>query len=168
MTNEYESQVNGEDPCPSTWREVVALSTAGLALLAFFVLLFYLLSQVQELSDIAWTRAVYLLTGVEAIVFAAMGFVFGREVQRGRAEKAEERADVQADRADANLHAAMQGRVLAETVLAIEPTSTDHSRLQGLEGRVPLKEDLEPQLEVARGMARRLLARPERRAGGWS
>ena len=34
----------------------------------------------------------YLLSRVEAVVFAAAGFLFGREVNRARAEQAEERA----------------------------------------------------------------------------
>ncbi|SDE85000.1 hypothetical protein SAMN05421636_10840 [Pricia antarctica] len=37
-----------------------------------------------------WSRLIYLFSGVEAIVFAAAGFLFGREVNRKRAKNAEE------------------------------------------------------------------------------
>ncbi len=37
-----------------------------------------------------WSRLIYLFSGVEAIVFAAAGFLFGKEVNRKRAENAEE------------------------------------------------------------------------------
>jgi hypothetical protein len=39
-----------------------------------------------------WTRATYLFGSVEAIAFAAAGFLFGREVHRQQAAKAEQRA----------------------------------------------------------------------------
>lgn len=35
----------------------------------------------------------YLLNGVEAIAFVAAGYLFGKDVNRGRAEKAEAKAD---------------------------------------------------------------------------
>ena len=44
-----------------------------------------------------WARLVYLLSGVEAIAFAAAGYFFGREVNRARAEAAEEDANVSRD-----------------------------------------------------------------------
>ena len=39
-------------------------------------------------SDIAWQRRVYLFGAVEAIVFTAVGWLFGREVHRAEAESA--------------------------------------------------------------------------------
>lgn len=44
---------------------------------------------VKGVNEIVWGRYIYLLTGVEAIVFTAVGFIFGREVNRARAENAE-------------------------------------------------------------------------------
>lgn len=46
-----------------------------------------------DLPDSEWTRAVYLLSGIEAVAFAGAGFLFGKEVNRARAENAEENAE---------------------------------------------------------------------------
>lgn len=62
-------------------------------------------------GETQWTRAHLLLSGVEAIAFAAAGFLFGREVHRGQAAAAEARAD-------ANQKAAEGGRALAAMVRA--------------------------------------------------
>jgi hypothetical protein len=50
-------------------------------------------------KDLQWTRMTYLFTGVESLAFAAAGFFFGREVNRGRAEAAESRAKTETARA---------------------------------------------------------------------
>ncbi|SHJ79395.1 hypothetical protein [Pseudozobellia thermophila] len=52
----------------------------------FFI--YYLVGRVDS-GDPAWSRLIYLFSGVEAIVFAAVGFLFGKEVNRRRAEQAE-------------------------------------------------------------------------------
>ena len=44
-------------------------------------------------DDKIWTRSAYLLTGYEAIAFAAAGYIFGKEVHRQQAENAENRAE---------------------------------------------------------------------------
>jgi len=65
------------------------------------------------------------LTGVEAIAFAAAGFLFGREVHRGaaeaskeRAKEAESRADTAEERARTLSVEAGRGKTLAGFVLA--------------------------------------------------
>jgi preprotein translocase subunit SecF len=70
----------------------VALAVACVALAGFGALIVYMFSKLG-LQEPAWSRAVYLLNGVEAVAFAAAGFLFGREVNRGRAENAEIRAN---------------------------------------------------------------------------
>jgi hypothetical protein len=55
-----------------------------------------------------WTRAAYLLGGVEAIAFAAAGYFFGREVNRQRAESAEEQADQAGQQAEQARSAALE------------------------------------------------------------
>ena len=49
--------------------------------------------------ELEWNRAAYLFSGVEAIAYAAAGFLFGREVHRQRAEQAEQRAGSEQRRA---------------------------------------------------------------------
>lgn len=40
-------------------------------------------------NDEVWIKLTYIFSSVEAIVFTAVGFIFGREVNRARAIKAE-------------------------------------------------------------------------------
>lgn len=61
-------------------------------LAAYALLIVYMLLRTTSLGADQWDRAMYLLTGVEAIVFVAVGYLFGVEVNRKRAENAELRA----------------------------------------------------------------------------
>ena len=71
-------------------------------------------------SDLEWARATYLLNGLEALAFAGAGFFFGREVNRQRAERAEDAknaADARADQAtDTAADAKAKGLALATTI----------------------------------------------------
>jgi hypothetical protein len=66
---------------------------AVILLIGYIILLFYMSGLTGLKDDLIWTRNVYLLTGYEALAFAAGGYIFGKEVHRKEAEKAEERAD---------------------------------------------------------------------------
>ncbi|WP_353508005.1 hypothetical protein [Intrasporangium sp.] len=46
-----------------------------------------------DVTESAWLRIVFVVQGVEAIAFTAIGWLFGREVHRGAAEAAKEQAD---------------------------------------------------------------------------
>jgi hypothetical protein len=86
-----------------------------LIIFGFFV--YYMLG-LTKAEETEWTRAVYLFSGVEAIAFAAAGFLFGKEVHRAQAEKAEKRADqAEKNAADAEKDAA-NGKVLATAIKA--------------------------------------------------
>jgi Kef-type K+ transport system membrane component KefB len=65
---------------------VTAVVLAGFA--AFIV---YLLVDISA-GETAWSRRTYLFAAVEAIAFAAVGWLFGKEVHRERAETAEKKA----------------------------------------------------------------------------
>jgi hypothetical protein len=69
----------------------IAFWIAVVALLAFGWLITYLLQKVG-VEETHWNRMVFLHKGVEAIALAAVGYLFGREVHRERADKAESRA----------------------------------------------------------------------------
>ncbi|MDX1363366.1 MAG: hypothetical protein R3243_04085 [Arenibacter latericius] len=57
----------------------------------FFI---YFLIGKSNAKELDWSRLIYLFSGVEAIVFAAVGFLFGREVNRKRAENAEKSSEL--------------------------------------------------------------------------
>jgi len=67
-------------------------ATAILIFLAYLIFIAYMLHE-SKTTELAWTRMLYIFSGLEAIVFAALGYVFGKDIHRIRAEKAEERAE---------------------------------------------------------------------------
>ncbi|WP_142783825.1 hypothetical protein [Changchengzhania lutea] len=61
--------------------------------IVYLIFIGYLLWRTDTKDDLIWTRMLFLFTGIEAIVFAALGYVFGRDVHRKRAENAEKNAE---------------------------------------------------------------------------
>jgi hypothetical protein len=72
-------------------RNPVATIAAVGIIIGFGAFVIHMLEN-TTIEEKVWTRKAYLLHGVEAIAFAAAGFLFGKEVHRERAEKAEEDA----------------------------------------------------------------------------
>jgi hypothetical protein len=91
----------------------VPFIVAILILIGFAWLIMYLMGEAQDASELEWTRAMYLLNGVEAVAFAAAGFLLGREVHRQQAEKAEERATEANQQADNAKETAAQAETRA-------------------------------------------------------
>ena len=63
-----------------------------IALFFFGSFAYYLAKHAGDVQQQQWDRLVYIFGGVEAVAFAAAGFFFGREVNRERAENAEDKA----------------------------------------------------------------------------
>lgn len=76
-----------------------------------------------------WTRYTFLFGGIEAVAFAAVGYLFGKEVHRQQAEKAEKRAqDAQTEVVAANsraVDAERKGRDLAAFVQTKADATSD-------------------------------------------
>jgi hypothetical protein len=106
---------------PDTGTNII-LGAALVIITVYFAVLLFMMARQLELTDPMWDRATYLLGGFEAIAFTATGYLFGREVNRKRAEKAEERIDDAQDRAvDAEKKASEEktkGKALAEAIKA--------------------------------------------------
>lgn len=62
-------------------------------LLAFGLLLIWLLHGARSAEETVWSRLMVLYSGVEALAFAAAGALLGTQVQKARIEAAEDRAD---------------------------------------------------------------------------
>lgn len=76
----------GSGTGPSFW---IPLGIAIILLAAYLVLLIWLFSSAAEIKDeTVWGRLIYVAGGLAAIVSAATGWLFGREVHRGVAEVA--------------------------------------------------------------------------------
>ena len=73
-------------------KRTVALFVAVVAIILYVFTCIYLFEKLDVLEE-HWDKALLLFKGLEAIALAAAGFLFGREVHRERAEKAEDRAD---------------------------------------------------------------------------
>jgi hypothetical protein len=65
---------------------------AILALLGFAWFTIFLMGKISAV-ELQWTRMIYLLNGVEAVAFAAAGYLFGKEVHRQSAEDAKQNAE---------------------------------------------------------------------------
>ena len=74
-------------------RSWFALAAAALFVVGFIVAIVFMFILAQKSSDSVWQRLIYVYSGIEAVVFAAVGWLFGREVNRKQVEGAEERAD---------------------------------------------------------------------------
>lgn len=85
---------------PIDWfKQPLAGAVAVASLIVFTITAVYLLRRVSS-TDLAWSRRVYVFGALEAIAFAAVGWLFGKEVHRERAEAAEQRAADAEGRAD--------------------------------------------------------------------
>jgi len=100
-----------EKPADSKGQWMVVAIVSGVIMIFYFGFLGYMFT-VTDAQEPQWTRYVYLLTGVEAIAFAAAGFLFGKEVHREQAQNAEKRA-AQTEEGAAN------GRALSEVIQAL-------------------------------------------------
>ena len=122
-----------EQPEASRWKEPPFWF--GVAVIAAFTgLSFYLIRAAATTDDPGWTRMLYIYGGLEAIVFAAAGYIFGREVHRERAEAAEAMAqdaarelrDTTAEKLDAEQREAdvrARAQALASVVRSEKATS---------------------------------------------
>ena len=103
-----------EDSKTPAWRDSLAAVVAVSALLVFLVLVILMFLN-RSGSETAWSRLVYLLTGVEAVAFAGAGWMFGKEVHRGEAQRAEEQVHTEQERADQAEEGARKANETAHT-----------------------------------------------------
>jgi hypothetical protein len=57
-----------------------------------FALVVYTRADDTGMTETVWARMVFVLHGIEAIAFTAVGWLFGREIHRGEAKQAKEHA----------------------------------------------------------------------------
>ena len=89
----------------------VAIWSVGIFLLTNLVLFFF-----ADTTNEIWTRWLFLYNGIQAVAFAGAGFLFGKEVNRGRAEAAENTADQERQRADEAQEGAASGKAMAAQI----------------------------------------------------
>lgn len=69
----------------------ISRTVAAVTLIAFAVFTWWMIRQVG-VGDGKWTRLIYVYQGIEAIVFAAAGLLFGTTVARRQVAAADQRA----------------------------------------------------------------------------
>lgn len=72
---------------------VVRVSFAVVLTVVFLVAALLLYQKTDTKESQEWERLVYIFAAIEALAFTAVGWIFGREVNRQRADAADKRAD---------------------------------------------------------------------------
>lgn len=100
------SAVRAVSALATSLKDLLAPFVAIVIIVGFIASIIFLLVQ-TSVSDLQWARDVYLFGGIEAIAFAAAGFLFGTQVQRQHIQGADERAKQANDRAQQSDERAM-------------------------------------------------------------
>ncbi len=87
------------------------MAVAVIVVIAFGVFTTYMILK-SDAAQSQWTRLTYVYTGIEAIVFAAAGLLFGTVIQSKRVEAAERGEHDASELAATNERAAEVSRVL--------------------------------------------------------
>jgi hypothetical protein len=85
VTTKKEPEGSGGGPNVALASVVTVVTLA-----AFLIAVVVLWGKVDSATETAWARWTFLLAGIEAPAFAAIGWLFGKEVHRAQAEKAEQ------------------------------------------------------------------------------
>ena len=104
----------------------IPLFLAALALLLWVAFAIAMLISAKTTNEVFWTRLAFVFASVEAVAFGAAGAMWGVNVQKDRAEKAEKVAA-------ANVEDAAKGRALAATTIADAADIVDEDRSSRLE-----------------------------------
>ncbi|MBU2974079.1 hypothetical protein [Zobellia sp. B3R18] len=112
-------------------------------LIAYGFFIYFLIGKVDS-GDPSWSRLIYLFSGVEATVFAAVGFLFGKEVNRQRAEKAEtEKKQVEEQKEkikDEKVAEHNKGLVLGAMIMQAQGSQNKSMENRGLEMEISSNE----------------------------
>jgi hypothetical protein len=132
-----QKETGAEDEGPLT---VIRVSFAVVLTAVFLIAAYLLYRKVGTDNSQEWERLVYIFGAIEALAFTAVGWVFGREVNRQRAETAEKRADDAESQKDAEKE---KGTKLAGLVVGERTSDARRSALQpqGTGGAAPADRD---------------------------
>jgi len=130
-----------DDSLVTRLRGVAAVIVAVVTMVGFAVFVAFLVVKASSANDTSWTRFVYLFGAVEALVFTAFGWLFGREVNRQAAKNAEARADSAQERAETAKSAAADQKARGEALRAgIEARASSAGTTVGYEERTAADE----------------------------
>jgi len=107
------------------WGILLAISLVLIAVYLVGVITMFQLADDSGTSDPIWERYTFLLAGFEAIVFTAVGWLFGREVNRKQAERAEQATDDAQKKAEEAASAKAKGEGLRQAILSTIPEANE-------------------------------------------
>lgn len=118
------------------WLTLVLIGIAVVILVGFAAIVVYMLRYSgAKTTEVVWNRRVFVFGGIQAIAFTAVGWLFGREVNRGTAEAAQEQAKEAADDAKTANEAAQvkateaaEARVKGTTLAAAVKASAENAQ----------------------------------------
>ncbi|MEU8817105.1 hypothetical protein [Actinoplanes sp. NPDC048796] len=103
--------MTGNDDPPATGLKWTWQFTVAVILIVLFLVLAALMFFGADTSETVWQRRVYVFGAIEAIVFTAVGWIFGKEVHRAEAESAKAEASEAKQEAKENADAAVDASV---------------------------------------------------------
>jgi hypothetical protein len=84
------TQTTNTNTTPTSSGPAWLAAIVAIAAVIGYVAFIYVLYQQVDTAEPGWSRKVLLFTGVEAVAFAAAGWLFGREVNRSAVEAAKD------------------------------------------------------------------------------
>jgi hypothetical protein len=108
----------------------------ALFLIALYVVGLSILLQLADdtgTNETIWSRYTYLLAGFEAVVFTAVGWLFGREVNRKQAEQAESATNQAMKKSEQAAAAKSAGEGLRTAVLSLPSSGAGDAFAAGLD-----------------------------------
>lgn len=85
-------QVKPKKESQDQFRAVAPWFFAGIILIGYVIFIVFLIGNIG-LGGESWIKLTHILGSIEAIVFTAVGFIFGAEVNRTRATTAERKVE---------------------------------------------------------------------------
>lgn len=154
------AESKSEAATPGNPIPVGVLTAVAVAVVIGFTALFIYLARLADTdNEVYWARLMYLFGSAEAIAFTAVGWLFGREVNRQRAERAETQAqDATASAAEATQQAVSskeRGESLA-TLVKLQPELGGPRRKRPLAGPTADETNESVDLETLKAFAEKL------------
>lgn len=75
------------------WQLLFGAATLIAVIYIIFAVIAFNRADDSDIDESAWLRTAFVIQGIEAIAFTAIGWLFGREVHRGEAKVAEKQAE---------------------------------------------------------------------------
>jgi hypothetical protein len=83
----------------TSWMSLFWAAIVVMLIYAGFAVVTFIRAGDGTLTDSVWSHTLWVVQGVEAVAFTAVGWLFGREVRRGEADAAKKQADAATENA---------------------------------------------------------------------